>query len=686
MKAKNRFWRMLRIVAAESRRARTMPVRSPLSSVTPALSMATSVPVPIAMPTSAAASAGASLTPSPAMATTRPSRRSCSTTALFWSGSTSASTSVMPRRRATACAVVLLSPVSITTRKPSWVSACSAAGVVDFTGSAMARMPETLPSTARKTAVAPSRRRLSASPSSAAVEIFSSARNLALPSASRRPSTVPTTPLPVGASNPTTSANAILRSAAASTIARASGCSLARSRLAARRRTPVSSRVSAGTTATTFGLPAVRVPVLSTTSVSTFSMRSSASAFLISTPAWAPRPTPTMIDIGVASPSAHGQAMISTLTAATSPTANRPSREGDQRHENDGGHEPAGNLVGKPLDRRARALRRRHHLHDPGQHGVAADSFGAHDEGSGLIERAADELRAGLLRHRHRFAGHQGLVDRGASFDQLAVDRDFLARPHPQPVADHDLIERNRLLVAVLDAARDLRCEIEQCTDCIRSLLARAQLQHLPEQDQHRDHGRGFEIHRHGAFRAAERGRKQIRRECRDDAVDPGHSRAQRDQREHVEVAGEDRAPAAHEERPAGPQHDGGRKDELQPVRQIPAEQHVQIRQMPAHLQRDHGDRQDETDPEPPSHVDELGIGASFSGKLRLQRHAADRAMAGADLADLRVHRTGVDRARWDRRPGWLDRPPLASMRVSRVMMLPDRDGFGHGAHLSRLS
>ncbi len=32
-----------------------------------------------------------------------------------------------------------------------------------------------------------------------------------------------------------------------------------------------------------------------------------------------------MIDIGVASPSAHGQAMISTLTAATSPNANRGS-------------------------------------------------------------------------------------------------------------------------------------------------------------------------------------------------------------------------------------------------------------------------------------------------------------------------------------------------------------------------
>src|SRR4030095_4382974 len=74
-----------------------------------------------------------------------------------------------------------------------------------------------------------------------------------------------------------------------------------------------------GCSATTLGFPSVSVPVLSTTSVSTFSMRSSASAFLINTPLCAPRPTPTMIDIGVASPSAHGTAMINTATAAISP-------------------------------------------------------------------------------------------------------------------------------------------------------------------------------------------------------------------------------------------------------------------------------------------------------------------------------------------------------------------------------
>ena len=112
---------------------------------------------------------------------------------------------------------------------------------------------------------------------------------------------------------------AIPRASAALTIAAASGCSLARSTLAARRRISASLKPSAATTAVTAGLPSVSVPVLSTTSVSIRSMRSSASAFLISTPAWAPRPMPTMIDIGVASPSAHGQAMISTDTAARRP-------------------------------------------------------------------------------------------------------------------------------------------------------------------------------------------------------------------------------------------------------------------------------------------------------------------------------------------------------------------------------
>ena len=83
-----------------------MPRRSPFTSVTSALSIATSVPVPIAIPTWACASAGASLIPSPAIATMRPSAWSRLTTLAFCSGRTSASTSSIPSVRATASAVV----------------------------------------------------------------------------------------------------------------------------------------------------------------------------------------------------------------------------------------------------------------------------------------------------------------------------------------------------------------------------------------------------------------------------------------------------------------------------------------------------------------------------------------------------------------------------------------------------
>ena len=73
-----------------------------------------------------------------------------------------------------------------------------------------------------------------------------------------------------------------------------------------------------GMTSVTAGRPSVSVPVLSTTSRSALASFSSASASRTRTPAWAPRPAATMIDMGVASPSAQGHAMMSTLTAALS--------------------------------------------------------------------------------------------------------------------------------------------------------------------------------------------------------------------------------------------------------------------------------------------------------------------------------------------------------------------------------
>ena len=63
---------MLRMVARDRAIAVDTPVSEPEIKVMSAASMATSVPVPIASPTSAWANAGASLIPSPTMPTRAP--------------------------------------------------------------------------------------------------------------------------------------------------------------------------------------------------------------------------------------------------------------------------------------------------------------------------------------------------------------------------------------------------------------------------------------------------------------------------------------------------------------------------------------------------------------------------------------------------------------------------------------
>src|SRR6266536_3148059 len=71
-KAQKRFCLMVRIVARESASAAATLFKLPLTSVISDASIAISVPVPMAIPTSAWTNAGASLIPSPAKATTSP--------------------------------------------------------------------------------------------------------------------------------------------------------------------------------------------------------------------------------------------------------------------------------------------------------------------------------------------------------------------------------------------------------------------------------------------------------------------------------------------------------------------------------------------------------------------------------------------------------------------------------------
>ena len=67
------------------------------------------------------------------------------------------------------------------------------------------------------------------------------------------------------------------------------------------------------------------VPVLSTATTRASFKDCNASPLRNNTPISAPRPVPTIIEVGVASPMAHGQAIISTATALTKAKLNAGS-------------------------------------------------------------------------------------------------------------------------------------------------------------------------------------------------------------------------------------------------------------------------------------------------------------------------------------------------------------------------
>ena len=105
-------------------------------------------------------------------------------------------------------------------------------------------------------------------------------------------------------------------------------------------------------------------------------------------PAPPPRPVPTMIEVGVASPMAQGQAMISTATALTSAEGQRrvgPEDEPDARRSAPpaaitAGTNHSGDPVDQRLDRQLAALRLLDHADDLRQHRVRAHRRGAEGE------------------------------------------------------------------------------------------------------------------------------------------------------------------------------------------------------------------------------------------------------------------------------------------------------------------
>ena len=234
-------------------------------------------------------------------------------------------------------------------------------------------------------------------------------------------------------------------------IARATGCSLASSAEPASRTSSARSTPSPATTPTTVSAPSVTVPVLSSTIVVIRRVCSRISGPRIRIPSCAPRPVPTISAVGVARPSAHGHAMISTATAAvnaaeTSPvTRSQPASVASESADHDR-DEDGRDAVDEPLDRCLPGLRIRDETGDLGQGGVVTDLRRLDDEPARGVDRGAGNRRSLPHLDRHRLARQHRLIDGRGAGDDDPVGCDLLAGTHDEAVADRELGDRHEHL------------------------------------------------------------------------------------------------------------------------------------------------------------------------------------------------------------------------------------------------
>ena len=150
----------------------------------------------------------------------------------------------------------------------------------------------------------------------------------------------------------------------------------------------------------------------------------------------------------MASPSAHGQAMISTATAAVNATvADAPISNQAASVSSDSpmtiGDEDRRDPVGQALHLGLAALRVGDQPGDLRELGVGADAGGADLEPSSDVDGRADDAVAGADLDGHGLAGQHRRVDRRRAGHHDAVGGDLLAGPHDEDVADGEFVYRN---------------------------------------------------------------------------------------------------------------------------------------------------------------------------------------------------------------------------------------------------
>src|SRR4029079_17213445 len=96
---------------------------------------------------------------------------------------------------------------------------------------------------------------------------------------------------------------------------------------------------------------------------------------------------------------------------------------------------------------------------------------------------------------------------------------------------------------SVAPPPRRLGRESQECLNGRACLATCLQLKHLSQQYERHNHRRSLEVHGYLTARATKRTQEQTREKGRRQAIEIRDSGAHSDQREHIEIAAEDRFP-----------------------------------------------------------------------------------------------------------------------------------------------
>ena len=342
--------------------------------------------------------------------------------------------------------------------------------------------------------------------------------------------------------------------------------------------------------------------------MSTRRVDSSTSGPLMRIPSCAPRPVPTIRAVGVASPRAHGQAMISTATRGGErhgravggrggePEPERGHREGD--HDRDEHGRPPGRRAAGPA---------------PCRSGRPATSRAIWARAVSAPTRVASTTSrppaltvapvtgvAGTDLDGHGLTGEQRRVDGRGAVDDGPVGGHLLARAHDEAVADGELVDRDAGLDAVAEHGDVLGTELEQRLQGGAGAALGPGLEVAPGEDEHGDAGRHLEVDLRAPV-AALRGPREpvghadLAGRPEEQGVErpaEGGQHAHRDEGVHGGRGVAQVEPGGPVEGPCAPRHDRRGQGQRQPLPGVEL-------QRGDHRQEDHRDGQDEGDEEP---------------------------------------------------------------------------------------